>query len=116
MSRDLGWYLSQQSVERTQKSLLFSAVKGNRYNEQSWNSARPGDDGSRFDDSVFFPLVGADLGGSHDVRTSGKGFAMSRKFHIGHSEYQWFFRKSLSAHKHLDRGPGGYMVGLGYNF
>lgn len=116
MSRGLGWYLSQRSVERTQKRLLFSAVKGNRYNEQSWNSATPGYDGSRFDESAVFPMVGANLGRSRDVSISGKGFAMSRKFHIGHSEYQWFFRKSLSAHKHLDRGPGGYMVGLGYNF
>lgn len=116
MREDLGWYLSKLSVERAQQRLLYSTVKGDRYKEESGNSAMRGYDDSRFDEFAVFPIAGADPGRISGGGISGESFALSSKFHIGHSEYQWFFRKSHSTHKHLDRGPGGYMVGLGYNF
>lgn len=121
MSSDMDWNLSTQSGGGAQKSLNESDVRGvgrtGEFRSGAMRSgAMPGYLDPRFGASADLPIAGTNLGGSHadGVRTT--NFALSRTFHIGQAEYQWFFRKSHKYRNNFDRGNGGYMVGIGYRF
>lgn len=113
MSDGFGWDPRKQSIGGVRQKLSISETKGDPHKHEFWNGTPRGYVDSRFGDPIVFPIVGVGQGRSHGGRAD---FGLSKTFHVGRAEYQWFLRKSRTADKLIDHRPGGYMVGLGYNF
>jgi hypothetical protein len=105
---EMGQILSTPSGISAQQRPITPAVSGVVQTGEFRSGPLPGYLDPRFGASVDVPITGANPGRSPDDGILRTRFALSRTFHIGEAEYQWFFGKSHGNRKNFDHGNGGY--------
>ena len=116
MRGDMGRILSTQSGVRAQQRPTEATVNSVGNMGEFRSGAMPGYLDPRFGAPADIPIAGANPGGRHADGVHNTRFTLSRTFHIGEAEYQWFVGKAQKNRKNFDHGNGGYRLGISYRF